>query len=54
MEAEVILLLFIMIFNWAYNQGKVYDLWAAAGSQWDDGIAVLDGRYLIACTKKVW
>lgn len=39
-------------FNWAYNQGKVYDLWAAAGSQWDDGIAVLDGRYLIACTKK--
>lgn len=39
-------------FNWAYNQGKVYDLWAAGGAQWDDGIAVLDGRYLIACTKK--
>ena len=39
-------------FNWAYDQGKVYDLWAAAGSQWDDGIAVIDGRYLIACTKK--
>ena len=39
-------------FNWAYNQGKVYDMWAAAGGQWDDGIAVLDGRYLIACTKK--
>lgn len=39
-------------FNWSYNQGDVYDLWAAAGAQWDDGIAVLDGRYLIACTKK--
>ncbi len=38
--------------NWAYKQGEVYDLWAEAGSQWDDGIAVLDGRYLIACTKK--
>ena len=37
-------------FNWIYNQGKVYDKWAAAGSQWDDGIAVIDGRYLIACT----
>lgn len=38
--------------NWVYNQGKVYDLWAEAGAQWDDGIAVLDGRYLIACTRK--
>ena len=37
-------------FNWAYDQGKVYDLWAAAGSQYDDGIATYDGRYLIACT----
>ena len=38
--------------NWVYNQGKVYDLWAEAGAQWDDGVAVLDGRYLIACTRK--
>ena len=37
--------------NWVYAQGEVYDKWAAAGSQWDDGIAVIDGRYLIACTE---
>ena len=38
--------------SWAYNQKDVYDKWAAAGAQWDDGIAILDGRYLVACTKK--
>ena len=28
----------------------IYERWLAAGGQYDDGIAVLDGRYLIACT----
>lgn len=37
-------------FNWVYNQGKVYDKWAAAGSVYDNGIATYEGRYLIACT----
>ena len=38
-------------FNWAYNQGKVYNKWAAAGSVYDNGIATYEGRYLIACTE---
>ena len=38
-------------FNWVYNQGKVYDKWAAAGSVYDNGIATYEGRYLIACTE---
>lgn len=38
-------------FNWVYNQGKVYDKWATAGSVYDNGIATYEGRYLIACTE---
>ena len=37
-------------FNWAYDQGKVYDIWLASGAKFDDGIAVIDGRYLVAVT----
>ena len=36
--------------DWVYNQGKVYNLWLESGAQWDDGIAVIDGRYLVAVT----
>ena len=39
-------------FNWGYTQGDLYDEWAAAGGVFDDGIAVYQGRYLIACTLK--
>lgn len=39
------------IFNWAYNQGKVYKKWANAGGVFDNGIATYQGRYLIACTE---
>ena len=35
---------------WAYDQKEVYDLWESAGANWDNGIAVYDDRYLIACT----
>ena len=38
--------------DWVYDQGRVYDIWASSGAEWDDGIAVIDGRYLVACTKK--
>ena len=38
-------------FNWVYNQGKVYDAWTSAGSVYTDGIATIDGRFLIACTE---
>ncbi len=36
--------------SWAYDQKKVYDLWSSAGSNYDNGIATYDNRYLIACT----
>ena len=36
--------------SWAYDQKKVYDLWSQAGSNYDNGIATYDNRYLIACT----
>ena len=35
-------------FRWAYNQGKVYDKWVAAGRKSNRNIATLDGYYLIA------
>lgn len=40
--------------NWAPGTGQkeIADKWKAAGAQYDNGIAVLDGRYLIACTPK--
>lgn len=40
--------------NWARNsnQGKLYyDYWLPSGGQFDNGIAVYEGRYLIACTE---
>ena len=37
-------------FNWGYDSGKIYDKWVASGAQYSNGIAVLNGRYLIACT----
>lgn len=38
--------------NWTAGtaQREVYDAWVAAGKRYLDGIAVLDGYYLIACT----
>lgn len=38
-------------FNWVEPSREVFDKWLAAGGQYDDGVAVLDGRYLIACTE---
>ena len=40
--------------NWSpnSNQGKLYyDYWLPKGGQFDNGIAVYEGRYLIACTE---
>lgn len=37
-------------FNWVYNQKKVYDIWIQKGAQTDRNVAMIDGRYLIACT----
>ena len=39
--------------NWTRGtkQYEVYEAWRRAGSQYSDGIAVLDGYYLIACTQ---
>lgn len=34
------------------GQRRVHDAWVAAGAQWTDHIATIDGRYLIACTPK--
>lgn len=34
------------------GQRKVWEAYVAAGAQFNDGIAVLKGRYLIACTPK--
>lgn len=36
--------------HWAYKQRTVYEAWVAAGEQYMNGIAVLDGYYLIACS----
>lgn len=38
--------------NWAPGTGQsaLVDEWKRKGSQYKDGIAVIDGRYLIACT----
>ena len=43
----------IDIINWDKTAAlyQIYEKWLAAGGQYDDGIAVLDGRYLIACTE---
>lgn len=40
--------------NWnrSTTQGRIYEAWKAAGSQFSEGIAVLNGYYLIACTEK--
>lgn len=40
----------IMNFNWVYNQKKVYDAWISSGAKTDRNVAIIDGRYLIACT----
>ena len=35
------------------NQGNLYyNYWLPAGAEFDNGIAVYEGRYLIACTEK--
>ena len=36
--------------DWSYDQAKVYNMWLESGAQWDDGIAIIDGRYLVAVT----
>ncbi len=36
--------------NWMYNQARVRDAWAAAGSVYSENVAMIDGKYLIACT----
>ncbi|MBR3199271.1 MAG: hypothetical protein IKG27_04580 [Bacilli bacterium] len=36
--------------NWLYDCREVYDEWLAKGAKHDNGIATIDGRYLIACT----
>ena len=36
--------------HWAYKQKTVYEAGVAAGEQYMNGIAVLDGYYLIACS----
>lgn len=40
--------------RWASGTGQeaVYNEWVAAGSRYDDGIAVIGERYLLACTEK--
>ena len=40
--------------RWAEGTGQaeVYERWVAAGAEYEDGIAVMDGRYLLACTEK--
>ena len=40
--------------NWSPGSGQreMYEKWMAAGAQYDDGVAILNGRYLIACTPK--
>ena len=37
-------------FNWAYDSGELYDKWLASGAKYSNGIAVMNGRFLIACT----
>lgn len=40
-------------FNWDAGTGQreLFDKWMAAGAPYDDGVAVYEGRYLIACTE---
>ncbi len=40
----------IDVWNWLYDCRKVYDEWIAKGAKHDNGLATIDGRYLIACT----
>lgn len=37
--------------KWAYAQGDVYDEWESKGKVYDDGIATIDGLYLVACSE---
>lgn len=34
------------------GQARVHDAWVASGAHYEDGFAVMNGRYLIACTEK--
>lgn len=40
-------------FNWDQGTGQreLFDKWMEAGAPYDDGVAVYEGRYLIACTE---
>ncbi|MDR3316252.1 MAG: hypothetical protein LBS98_07245 [Coriobacteriales bacterium] len=40
------------LWNSGTSQNALYEMWSArpAGTRWNDGIAVLDGLWLIACT----
>lgn len=38
--------------SWAYNQGKLNNLWNNAGKSYTNGIATYNGRYLVAVTSK--
>ncbi len=39
-------------FHWVYAQGEVFNQWVSAGSQSSNGLATLNGKYLVAVTKK--
>ena len=38
--------------NWHFRQLDVYNMWVAAGSVYAENVAMMDDRYLIACTTK--
>lgn len=38
-------------FNWVDPSRDLFDKWMADGGKYDDGIAIYQGRYLIACTE---
>ena len=37
--------------NWVYNQGRVHAAWIQAGSVYSENVAMIDDKYLIACTE---
>ena len=37
--------------NWAYGPGRVHATWVEAGSVYSENVAMIDDKYLIACTE---
>ena len=37
--------------SWVYNQARVRDAWVEAGSVYSENVAMIDDKYLIACTE---